>query len=151
MENDGIPMPSPPDRLRALLIEALVRSGRAERASARLAGLLKDAPARPEPKPESAPGAFGLHLYAVILNRCLDMYEVDMKLKYGLGCEKAISVSDNVWVVVARDGVYERIRTALSDMFDRRVAVLVLEIHGSHALATPPSMADLVALIRQYN
>jgi hypothetical protein len=36
-------------------------------------------------------------------------------------------------------------------MLDRHVAVLVLEIHGSHALATPPSMSDLVSLIRQYN
>jgi hypothetical protein len=117
--------------------------------------LLKDAPFRPEPELESRPapvlGAFGVHLYAVILNRFVDTYEVGMTLKHVLGCEKVLPVCDNVWVVVARDGVYERIRTGLSDMFDRHVAVLVLEIHGSHALATPPSMSDLVALIRQYN
>jgi hypothetical protein len=150
MENDDIPMPRPPDRLRALLAEALVRSGRAERTADRLAGLLKDAPAMSKPGPYQAPVP-GVHLYAIILNRFVDMYEVDMKLKHGFGCEKVISVCDNVWMVVARDGVHERIRTELNDMFDRHVAVLVLEIRGSHALATPPSMSDLVSLIRQYN
>lgn len=127
MENNDIPMPSPPDRIRALLAEALVRSDMQAAASARLAGLLKDAPASQD--------AVKQKLYAVLLTDSRVSNKVGNALRRSCGCTAVMPVGNGSWIVEAPDGLQSDMRDKLNDAVERHYSVFVLELGENLAWA----------------
>lgn len=121
MENDDIPMPSPPARLRALLMSALVRAEQAERhrrLSARLSAMSK-------------PEAEAQRLYAVLLTESSVSEKVCAALKQSCGCTAVAAVGDRAWVVEAPGGLHKDLRDKLNEAVERHYSVFVLEL-GAH-------------------
>lgn len=113
-------MPRPPDRLRALLAEALVRSGMQEAASARLAGLLKNAPVSSEVEEQ--------RLYAVLLTESRVSTKVGAALRQSCGCTAVVAVGDRAWIVEAPGRLQKDLRDKLDNVVEHRYSVFVLEL-----------------------
>ena len=125
MDSDDIPMPSPPDRLRALLMSALVRAEQTERhcrLSARLSALSK-------------PEAEAQRLYAVLLTESSVSNKIRDALKQSCGCTAVAAVGDRAWVVEAPRGLHKDLRDKLNDAVERHYSVFVLELGRNLAWA----------------
>lgn len=125
MENEDIPLPRPPDRLRALLMSALVRAEQAVRhgrLSARLDALTK-------------PEAAKLRLYAVLLTQSGVYEKVGNALRQSCGCTSVADVGDHAWIVEAPGGLCDDMRDKLNEAVERHYSVFVLELGANFSWA----------------